>query len=189
MGHSFHEEGVGEVNPTTIVCWQCGATPAVRRPLSDNSGFTPATCFQCLWEGAESARRRLEELSGLRYGDDTVPLGPDASEAEIDAEWVRTDAIDRLLNSLNFIYLKVRSGEDINMVWTDGRVDEPQTESNVRLLHVRSLLARYGYEETSVVTTRTDDPALTSGVLLPAGEPSHWTTHIKFHLVRERENG
>jgi hypothetical protein len=164
-----------------IACWQCGSTPSVRRVLSDGSGFTAATCFQCLWKSAESERIRMEEKSGLPYGEDTAPLGPGASDAEIDAEWARTDAIDAISSALSFVDRAISSGlETINMTWTDDRLDQPQTNAQSRLRHVRSLMAKSGYEEVSVVTTSTDDPALKIRQVLPEREPPHWTTNIVF---------
>jgi hypothetical protein len=164
-----------------IACRQCGSTPAVRRVLSDGSGFTEAICLRCLWETAEAARTRIEEKSGLAYGKDTAPLGPLVSDAEIDGEWERWDAAITTWSALTFVDQAVSSGrETINMTWTDGRLDEPRADAQIRLQHVRSLLVRSGYEEVSVVTTSTDDPALTVREALPVGEPPHWTTSISF---------
>jgi hypothetical protein len=168
-----------------MACRQCGSTPAIHRVLSVGSGFTEATCLQCLWETAESARSGIEEKSGLAYGKDTVPLGPHASDAEIDGEWERWDAVIATWSALNFVDQAISSGrETINMTWTDGRLDEPQTDAQIRLQHARSLLVRSGYEEVSVVTTSTDDPALTIREVLPDGEPPHWTTNIIFRQGR-----
>jgi hypothetical protein len=168
-----------------VTCRYCGSTPAVRRALSDGSGFSSAICLQCLWEKAEAARSRIEEKSGLPYGEDSVPLGPNATDAEIDGEWARTDAVDAISSALFFVDQAISSGrETISMAWTDGRLDEPQTEAQIRTRHVRSLLARSGYEEVSVVTTRTDDPTLTVWTVLPEGEPPHWTTNIVFQRGR-----
>lgn len=168
-----------------VTCGFCGSTPAVRRPLSDGSGFTAAICLRCLWEHAEAARNRIEEKSGLPYGEDTAPLGPDASDAEIDGEWARTDAIDEISSTLFSLGQAISCGsETINMTWTDGRLDEPQTEAEIRMRHVRSFLARSGYEEVNVVTTSTDDRALTYGIVLPEGEPPHWTTNIIYRRGR-----
>ena len=72
-------------------------------------------------------------------------------------------------NLLHFIYRAARSGEPINTIWTSDLIDEAQKESILTLLHVRSLLAKYNYEEISVATGRTDDPM--PQVLLPEGEP------------------
>jgi len=120
-------------------------------------------------------------MSGLPYGEDTAPLGLHVSDAEIDGEWVRTDAVRAIWSALVFVDQAISSGrETIDMTWTDGRLDEPQTEAQIKLRQVRSLLARSGYEEVSVVTTRTDDPALTAWLSLPKGEPPHWTTNIIF---------
>jgi hypothetical protein len=74
--------------------------------------------------------------------------------------------------------------ETIDMTWTDGRLDEPQTDAQIRLRHVRSFLAKSGYEEVSVVTTSTDDPVLTVREVLPEGEPPHWTTNVIFRRGR-----
>jgi hypothetical protein len=168
-----------------IACSECGSTPAVRRVLSDDSGFTAATCLRCLWETAEAARNGIEEKSGLPYGEDTAPLGPDASSAEIDRAWERWDAVMAIWLALTSVDQATSSGrETIDMTWTDGRLDEPQTEAHIRLRHVRSLLGRSGYEEVRVVTTRTDDPTLTACLVLPEGEPPHWTTNIIFRRGR-----
>jgi hypothetical protein len=173
--------GADQMSLEAIACRQCGSTPAVRRALSDGSGFTAAACFQCVWEAAESARIRVEEKSGIPYGEDTAPLGPHASQAEIDGEWERMDAVVAIWSALTFVDQAISSGRGtIDMTWTDGRLDEPQTEAQSRLRHVRSLLAKSDYEEVSVVTTRTDDPALTVWMVLPEGDPPHWTTNIIF---------
>jgi hypothetical protein len=168
-----------------IACWQCESIPAVRRALSDGSGSTAATCLQCLWETAESARNRIEEKTGLPYGEDTAPLGPHASDAEIDGGWDRWDAAIATWSALTFVDQAISSGrETISMTWTDGRLDEPQTDAQIRLRHVRSFLAKSGYEEVSVVTTSTDDPVLTVREVLPEGEPPHWTTNVIFRRGR-----
>ena len=185
-----HDCGPAQMSLEAIACWQCGSTPAVRRALSDGSGFTAATCLQCLWETGESARSRVEEKSGLAYGKDTAPLRPHASDAEIEGEWERWDAAIATWSALTFVDQAISSGrETINMTWTDDRLDEPQTDARVRLQHVRSLLVRSGYEEISVVTTSTDDPALTVREVPPDGEPPHWTTHIIFRRGRTHSEG
>jgi hypothetical protein len=95
------------------------------------------------------------------------------------------DAAVAVWSALTFVDQAIISGrETINMTWTDGRLDEPQTAAQIRLRHVRSLLAKSGYEEVSVITTSTDDPALTVREVLPEGEPPHWTTSIAFRRGR-----
>ena len=97
------------------------------------------------------------------------------------------DAGVAIWSALTFLDQAISSGrETIRMTWTDGRLDEPQTEAQIRLRHVRSLLARSGYEEVSVVTTSTDDPVLMLREVLPEGGPPHWTTNIVFR--RDRAN-
>jgi hypothetical protein len=168
-----------------FICRDCGSTLAVRRPFTDSSGFTAPVCLRCLSERAESERHRIEEKSGLPYGEDTAPLGPGATDAEIEAELARTDAVHEIEMLLYWVGEQINSGrETINMTWMDGRVDEPQTEAEITLRHVRSFLTRSGYEEVSVVTGRTDEPALLAREVPPEGEPPHWSTNIIFRRVR-----
>jgi hypothetical protein len=95
------------------------------------------------------------------------------------------DAAVAVWSALTFVDQAIISGrETIDMTWTDGRLDEPQIDAQIRLRHVRSLLARSGYEEVRVVTTSTDDPVLTVREVLPEGEPPHWTTTIAFRRGR-----
>jgi hypothetical protein len=176
---------VHQSNADAIVCQQCGTSLTEQRAPKDNSGFTDAMCIQCLWENTECLRNRIEEMSGLRYGEDGVQPGLGATDAQVDGEWARNSAILKLFTLLQVIDRTAGSGETINTVWTDGPVDEPQTESIVTLNHVRSLLAKYGYEEIRVVTSRTDDPM--PEVILPEGRAPHWTTHIEFSLMRDRK--
>jgi hypothetical protein len=169
------------MNVEAVTCRYCGSIPAVRRTLSDGSVFTSDTCLGCLWEQAESKRNRIEEKSGLPYGEDTTKLGPGATDAEIDAEWTRTDAVHALYMSLYWVSEAISSGREvINMSWNDGLLDEPQTEAQIKMRHVRSFLARSGYEEVSVVTASTDGPVPFGREILPDGDPPHWATNIVF---------
>ena len=130
--------GADQVSLEATACRQCGSTPAVRRALSDGSGFTAATCFQCPWEAAESARSRIEEKSVLPYGEDTAAVGPGASDAEINAEWARTDAVNAIESALFVVGQAISSGcETIDMTWTGGPLDEKQTEAHITLGQIR----------------------------------------------------
>ena len=74
----------------------------------------------------------------LPYGEDTAAVGPGASDAEINAEWARTDAVNAIESALFVVGQAISSGcETIDMTWTGGPLDEKQTEAHITLGQIR----------------------------------------------------
>ena len=121
------------------------------------------------------------ELSGLPFGTEAALLTSSASEAEIEEAWALFDIMSYMCGLLHGIDGAVSHElETINYGWTGGPADEPPTEIDEQLRHVRSFLGRRGYEEVRVDVLRSDVERSGFRQRVPEGHPPRWQVTIKF---------
>jgi hypothetical protein len=159
-------------------CW-CHASSA-DRVISDGCRSSGPICFECLWSLTEAARQKVFEWTGIPFSEDAAVLSPDATEAEIRLAWERHDACHEMFRFLASPHAAIQSGRDpFSFGWTGGRVGEPTTLSDEKLMRLRVFMAAHGYDEVACDTFSSDNPR--GAYALPRDDDSpHWCTSVEF---------
>ena len=165
---------VGKMRTQSQECSVCHATSA-DRVISDASETWTPMCFECLWSWTEAARRGILKWTGIPFYEDAAALSPDATESEIRLAWERFDACLEMFQFLGCALQSAMGGRDsFTLQWTGGRVDEPTTMSDEKLLRLRAFMATQGYDEVACETVPTK-----ANLQMPEGPP-HWCTSVEF---------
>jgi hypothetical protein len=169
------------MNTESKECCVCHAT-STDRVITDGSRIFAPMCFDCLWSETEMARRGVFQWTGIPIGEDAGVLSPDATETEIRLACERFDACREMLDFLVLLHsaLIARGRDSFSYEWMGGRVDEPTTMSDEKLLRLRAFMATKGYDEVACQTLRDDNPRIGAYHQMQGEESPHWHTRVEF---------